>query len=202
LPRAHLWAPVSGLARSDAFLRPQAEVALDTSQADARPGWQVQLAAITGDVTAGADDDTALDGVRLLLLSATWGPRGAVRASVFGPVAATPDELGTAWRGGRALEPLAVQRDAAELALAVEPDDVPGPGLARRIAALARMGDQGQGQGHAHAHAHAHAHGLGAGSLVGGWAQDAGMGWAPGSHLVLQWHDPLALGAVRLRAPA
>ncbi len=83
------------------------------------PAWgidfEAELAAITGDVAMGANPAQGLDGVRLLLLANDWSLRelapaelakgfGFVQskpATAFGPVAVTPDELGSAWQGGR-----------------------------------------------------------------------------------------------------
>jgi fumarylacetoacetate (FAA) hydrolase len=73
------------------------------------------LAVITGDVAVGATPEQALDGVRLLMLANDWRLRqlmaaewarghGLIQsrpATAFSPVAVTPDELGSAWRGGR-----------------------------------------------------------------------------------------------------
>ncbi len=74
------------------------------------------LAVLTADVAMGASPEQALDGVRLIVLANSWclrqleaderaggGPALQSRpAAAFGPVAVTPDELGEAWRGGRA----------------------------------------------------------------------------------------------------
>ncbi|MFN0183499.1 MAG: fumarylacetoacetate hydrolase family protein [Aquabacterium sp.] len=69
------------------------------------------LAVVTGDLPMSATAAAALEGVRLLLLAASWrqgpaGPGGVDPhtpwpAAAFGPLAVTPDELGDAWRGGR-----------------------------------------------------------------------------------------------------
>jgi fumarylacetoacetate (FAA) hydrolase len=114
LPRAFLWAEPGGGAddepvpgRSDTFLGPCDPVPCGDGAAD----LQVQLAAITGDLPPGTGPDAALDGVRLLMLTDTgrWW-RDAAAAGTgrpdahwqgFAPVAITPDELGSAWRGGR-----------------------------------------------------------------------------------------------------
>jgi fumarylacetoacetate (FAA) hydrolase len=87
------------------------------ASADADPGidFEAGLAAITGDVPAGAPPEQALDGVRLLMLANGWTLRqrmaeerargfGFVQskpAIAFSPVAVTPDELGETWSGGR-----------------------------------------------------------------------------------------------------
>lgn len=83
-------------------------------------GWgidfEAELAVITGDVAMGSGPDAALDGVRMLMLANDWSLRelmpaelakrfGFVQskpATAFAPLAVTPDELGGAWRGGRA----------------------------------------------------------------------------------------------------
>ncbi len=73
------------------------------------------MAVVTGDVEIGTGADAALDSVRLLMLANDWSLRHLVPgelgkqfgflqskpATTFAPVAVTPDELGSAWRGGR-----------------------------------------------------------------------------------------------------
>ncbi len=91
--------------------------------ADAPFELRPQLAVITGDVPRGADADTALESVRLVLLGVE-APQGAADAGAprlhthaiagFGPVAVTPDELGEAWRRGRCDGLLRVQRQGRE----------------------------------------------------------------------------------------
>jgi fumarylacetoacetate (FAA) hydrolase len=89
----------------------------DAVFADAAWGidFEAELAVVTGDVAIGTGADAALDSVRLLLLANDWSLRHLVPgelakgfgflqskpATAFAPVAVTPDELGTAWRGGR-----------------------------------------------------------------------------------------------------
>jgi len=86
----------------------------------ADPAWgidlEAELAVVTGDVGLGTGPDAALDSVRLLMLANDWSLRELVPgeiaklfgflqskpATAFAPVAVTPDELGGAWRGGRA----------------------------------------------------------------------------------------------------
>lgn len=90
----------------------------DARFADAHWGidFQAGLAVVTGNVAMGTGADAALDGVRLLMLANAWSLRHlmaeevsrgsgllqSLGATAFGPVAVTPDELGPAWRGGRA----------------------------------------------------------------------------------------------------
>ena len=78
--------------------------------------FAAELAVVSGDVAPGTGPDAALDSVRLLLLANAWSLRelepaeraqgfGLVQsrpATAFAPLAVTPDELGSAWRGGRA----------------------------------------------------------------------------------------------------
>ncbi len=163
LPRAHLWAPGPALARSDAFLRPLAAVSLPL---DASLPCRVQLAAVTGDVALGADADTALDGVRLLMLAASWGAADAVLATAFSPVAATPDEIGPGWQNGWPTLPPSLRRRGSTCPLAAATEGSADFGA--RISALARW------------------QALGAGSLVGGCAVDAGSGWSEGDSLQLE----------------
>jgi len=89
----------------------------DAVFADAAWGidFEAELAVVTGDVAIGTGADAALDSVRVLMLANDWSLRHLVPgelakgfgflqskpATAFAPVAVTPDELGTAWRGGR-----------------------------------------------------------------------------------------------------
>ena len=77
--------------------------------------FEAELAVVTGDVPMGTTPTAALEGVRLLMLVNDWSLRQLIPAELakgfgflqskpataFGPVAATPDELGDAWQGGR-----------------------------------------------------------------------------------------------------
>jgi fumarylacetoacetate (FAA) hydrolase len=70
--------------------------------------FEAGLAVITGDIPIGCSPDRAVDGVRLLMLACGMALRGehvdvfhARPATVFSPVAVTPDELGTGWKEGR-----------------------------------------------------------------------------------------------------
>lgn len=78
--------------------------------------FEAELAVVTDDVPMGTKREDALEHVRLLLLVNDWslrnlGPNDLKKqfgfflskpATAFGPVAVTPDELGDAWRDGRA----------------------------------------------------------------------------------------------------
>src|SRR5581483_7780161 len=98
---------------SDGFLGPRDPIPLKDE------AWGCDLkgevAVITGDVALGADRETALSAVRLVMLcndvslrnlipgelAKSFGFFQSKPASAFSPVALTPDELGGAWRGGK-----------------------------------------------------------------------------------------------------
>ena len=77
--------------------------------------FESEVAVVTGDVPVGVSADSALESVRLLMLVNDWSLRHLIPgelakgfgffqskpATAFGPVAVTPDELGSAWSGGR-----------------------------------------------------------------------------------------------------
>lgn len=125
LPRPHQWVtavapaapgagPVLRQGASGDGLGPTADLVLaDEAWAAA---LEPQLVAVTGDVPQGVFPALALERVRLLLLAGDLalqalapaeqaqgvGPWQSRPATVFGPLAITPDELGAAWRDGRA----------------------------------------------------------------------------------------------------
>ncbi len=98
---------------SDDFLGPRDDAPFAST--DWGIDFEAEVAVITGDVANGATPEQALEGVRLLMLANDWSLRHLVPgelakgfgffqskpATAFSPVAATPDELGAAWRGGR-----------------------------------------------------------------------------------------------------
>ena len=77
--------------------------------------FEAEVAVITGDVAMGTAPDAALEGIRLLMLANDVSLRHLIPAELakgfgffqskpataFSPVAVTPDELGSAWQGGR-----------------------------------------------------------------------------------------------------
>jgi fumarylacetoacetate (FAA) hydrolase len=99
---------------SDDFLGPHDDVPLPSE--DHAIDFEGEFAVVVDDVPMGCSPEQAADHVKLLLLANDWslrafGPRemktgfGFVQAkpaSSFAPVAVTPDELGAAWRAGRA----------------------------------------------------------------------------------------------------
>jgi fumarylacetoacetate (FAA) hydrolase len=110
-----------------------------------------QLAALTGDIPRGADRETALEAVRLLLLGAEVSQGAAAPDAwrlhthawaAYGPVAVTPDELGEAWRRGRIEGLLRVQRAGRE---AWRSDTAKAPGFGRALADAARRRPLGAG---------------------------------------------------------
>ena len=98
---------------SDDFLGPCDDVACPSEEFGI--DFEAEVAVITGDVAMGASPDEALESVRLLMLvndvslrhliptelAKGFGFLQGKPATAFSPVAATPDELGPAWRGGR-----------------------------------------------------------------------------------------------------
>jgi fumarylacetoacetate (FAA) hydrolase len=121
MPEDYLSDPPVYQGGSDDFLGPCADAVF----ADA--GWgidfEAELAVVTGDVACGTGAQAALDHVRLLMLANDWSLRALVPAELakgfgffqskpataFAPVALTPDELGAAWRDGRAAVTVEVQ---------------------------------------------------------------------------------------------
>ena len=98
---------------SDDFLGPCDDAVF--ASADWGIDFESEVAVVTGDVDMGTPADAALESVRLLMLVNDWSLRNLIPAELakgfgflqskpataFGPVAVTPDELGTAWQGGR-----------------------------------------------------------------------------------------------------
>lgn len=131
LPRAYGWAVVDadGGVRREAghFLAPHQPL-------HAAAVCEPVLAAITGDLAAASDAAEALDALRLLTLAADWRVDGELVATQAAPLAITPDELGTAWRGGQLSARLDVLHNGSKLAPR-EVQAAPGRALAR----LARL---------------------------------------------------------------
>ena len=106
---------------SDGFLAPTEDIPL------VDPQWgldfEAEVAVVTDDVPQGCDATSARERIRLLMLVNDVSLRGLIPnelakgfgffqskpASAFSPVAVTPDELGSAWDGGRVHLPLLVQ---------------------------------------------------------------------------------------------
>jgi fumarylacetoacetate (FAA) hydrolase len=98
---------------SDDFLGPRDAIVCGSE--DWGIDFESEVAVVTGDVPMGCDAAGALDGIRLVMLANDVSLRQLVPAELakgfgfvqskpataFSPVAATPDELGAAWQGGR-----------------------------------------------------------------------------------------------------
>jgi fumarylacetoacetate (FAA) hydrolase len=103
---------------SDDFLGPCDDAVF--ASADWGIDFESEVAVITADVAMGATPHSALESVRLLMLVNDWSLRNLIPAELakgfgflqskpataFSPVAVTPDELGSAWQGGRVHLPL------------------------------------------------------------------------------------------------
>jgi len=113
VPESFYTDPLMYQGGSDDFLGPRDAIACPNL--DWGLDFESEVAVITGDVTMGTAPDAALEGIRLLLLANDVSLRNLIPAELakgfgffqskpataFSPVAATPDELGDAWRGGR-----------------------------------------------------------------------------------------------------
>lgn len=103
---------------SDAFLGPREPiVAMDEAHGI---DFEAEIAVITGDVPMGASREKAADSIRLVMLVNDVSLRNLIPSelakgfgffqskpsSALSPVAATPDELGEAWDGGKVRLPL------------------------------------------------------------------------------------------------
>ncbi|MGQ3053830.1 MAG: fumarylacetoacetate hydrolase family protein [Roseateles sp.] len=98
LPRAYGWAVVD----ADGGVRREAASFSAPGQPLRAPAHgEPALAAITGDLAAASDAAAALDALRLLTFALDWRIDGDLIATHCAPVAVTPDELGSAWSGGR-----------------------------------------------------------------------------------------------------
>ncbi len=105
---------------SDSFLGPRDPILLENEAWGA--DMEGEVAVILGDVPMGASVDEAREAIRLVLLVNDVSLRGLIPSelakgfgffqskpsSAFSPVAATPDELGSAWDGGKLSLPLKV----------------------------------------------------------------------------------------------
>lgn len=98
---------------SDDFLGPCDDIVVPSE--DMGIDFEAEVAVVTGDVAMGTDADAALSSIRLLMLANDVSLRHLIPpelakgfgflqskpATSFSPVAVTPDELGSAWQGGR-----------------------------------------------------------------------------------------------------
>ncbi len=98
---------------SDDFLGPCDDIVVPSEAMGI--DFEAEVAVVTGDVRMGSTPDEALEAIRLVMLANDVSLRHLVPAELakgfgffqskpataFSPVAVTPDELGSAWRGGR-----------------------------------------------------------------------------------------------------
>jgi fumarylacetoacetate (FAA) hydrolase len=113
LPESFYTDPLMYQGGSDDFLGPCDDIVCASD--DFGIDFEAEVAVITGDVAMGATPDAALEGIRLLMLVNDVSLRNLIPAELakgfgffqskpataFSPVAVTPDELGSAWQGGR-----------------------------------------------------------------------------------------------------
>lgn len=105
---------------SDSFLAPRAPIVMPTEAFGI--DCEGEVAVVTGDVPLGASREEAAAAIRLVMLVNDVSLRNLIPgelakgfgffqskpSSAFSPVAVTPDELGSAWDGGRLHLPLLV----------------------------------------------------------------------------------------------
>jgi fumarylacetoacetate (FAA) hydrolase len=110
---------------SDSFLAPQQPIAFEDEQWGI--DFEAEVAVIVDDVAQAATPTDAANRIRLLMLVNDVSLRNLIPgelakgfgffqskpSSAFSPVAATPDELGEAWQGGRVALPLHVMLNGA-----------------------------------------------------------------------------------------
>jgi len=113
MPESFYTDPLMYQGGSDDFLGPCDDIVCPSL--DFGIDFESEVAVITGDVGMGTSADAALEGIRLVALVNDVSLRNLIPAelakgfgffqskpaSAFGPVAVTPDELGSAWQGGR-----------------------------------------------------------------------------------------------------
>ncbi|EUB96388.1 fumarylacetoacetate (FAA) hydrolase [Rhizobium sp. CF080] len=120
MPESFWTDPLMYQGGSDSFLGPRDPIPLGDEAWGA--DMEGEIAVILGDVPMGASVDEARDAIRLVLLVNDVSLRGLIPSelakgfgffqskpsSAFSPVAVSPDELGSAWDGGKLSLPLKV----------------------------------------------------------------------------------------------
>ena len=113
VPESFYTDPLMYQGGSDDFLGPRDDIRVPSEKMGI--DFEAEVAVITADVAMGATPNEALEGIRLLMLANDVSLRNLIPAELakgfgffqskpataFSPVAVTPDELGSAWRGGR-----------------------------------------------------------------------------------------------------
>lgn len=121
MPESFLTVPLMYQGGSDTFLAPTEDI----PQIDFSHGtdFEGEVAVVTDEVPMGISPEKALEKIILLMIVNDVSLRGLIPeelaagfgffqgkpSSAFAPFAVTPDELGTAWRGGRVHLPLLVE---------------------------------------------------------------------------------------------
>jgi fumarylacetoacetate (FAA) hydrolase len=113
MPESFYTDPLMYQGGSDDFLGPCDDIVVPSEKMGI--DFEAEVAVITGDVAMGVEPEAALSSIRLLMLANDVSlrhliPRELAKgfgflqskpATSFSPVAVTPDELGSAWSGGR-----------------------------------------------------------------------------------------------------
>ncbi len=113
VPESFYTDPLMYQGGSDDFLGPRDDIVCPSTEFGI--DFEAEVAVITGDVTMGSGPEAALEGIRLAMLANDVSLRQLIPAELakgfgflqskpataFSPVAATLDELGGAWQGGR-----------------------------------------------------------------------------------------------------
>ena len=113
VPESFYTDPLMYQGGSDDFLGPRDDIVCPSTEFGI--DFEAEVAVITGDVAMGSTPDAALEGIRLVMLANDVSLRHLIPAELakgfgflqskpataFSPVAATLDELGSAWQGGR-----------------------------------------------------------------------------------------------------
>jgi fumarylacetoacetate (FAA) hydrolase len=121
MPKGYRSDPLMYQGGSDAFLGPCDDILLESE--DWGLDLEAEIAVITGDVPMGLPKKEAGEHIRLLMLVNDLSLRNLASAELakgfgffqskpstaFSPVALTPDELGSAWDGGKLSLPLLVE---------------------------------------------------------------------------------------------
>jgi fumarylacetoacetate (FAA) hydrolase len=113
MPESFYTDPLMYQGGSDDFLGPCDDIVCASEKFGI--DFEAEVAVITGDLPMGTTADSALEGIRLLMLANDVSLRNLIPAELakgfgfvlskpataFSPVAVTPDELGASWHGGR-----------------------------------------------------------------------------------------------------
>lgn len=123
MPHSFWTDPLMYQGGSDSFLGPHDDILVESEEYGI--DMEAEVAVITDDVDAAASLDSAANAIRLIMLVNDVSLRNLIPnelakgfgffqskpSSVFSPVAVTPDELGSAWDGGKVHLPLSTYRN-------------------------------------------------------------------------------------------